>query len=292
MTSKTGFINIITACIAPVIIGMGAFLMTMAVTVYADETPNHALNHVPNPTEPFFVSAYTDPIEFTVIPSENVVEPIVQSLSEPIVESVAIPIFGGNINMDYPNTNEGNDLDSNHFHGFSYMDLTGLHEVNGTDIADLTDLSNLNITRIAELLGLLNDTDEDKVLQYTPQPFTPNGQASVTDQVTEYDGKEFYSFTTPVGNIFYLIIDHARANNNVYFLNAVTESDLMALAERMGVPINESAIPAPSRPPVVTDAPTEPEPSDNEKETPQKHGINNGMIIFVVIGMIAIRTAS
>ena len=34
------------------------------------------------------------------------------------------------------------------------------------------------------------------------------------------------------GNVFYLVIDGKREDNNVYFLNGVTESDLMALAEK------------------------------------------------------------
>ena len=32
--------------------------------------------------------------------------------------------------------------------------------------------------------------------------------------------------------MFYLIIDGKRDDNNVYFLNGVTEADLMALAEK------------------------------------------------------------
>ena len=37
---------------------------------------------------------------------------------------------------------------------------------------------------------------------------------------------------TPDENVFYLIIDKQRDSENVYFLNAVTESDLMALAQK------------------------------------------------------------
>lgn len=78
-------------------------------------------------------------------------------------------------------------------------------------------------------------------------PFTPDGQATVADNATEADGKEFYTFTTPEGNIFYLVIDHERKSENVYFLNAVTETDLLGLAakaegEEKG---SESAVPLP-----------------------------------------------
>ena len=65
-----------------------------------------------------------------------------------------------------------------------------------------------------------------------PNPFTPAGQASVLDNATDGDGKEFYTFITPEENVFYLVIDNQRDSENVYFLNAVTEDDLMALAEK------------------------------------------------------------
>lgn len=76
------------------------------------------------------------------------------------------------------------------------------------------------------------------------KPFTPDGQASVVDNATDGDGKEFFTFTTPEENIFYLVVDRQRESENVYFLNAVTESDLMALAEKeKDDSASESAVP-------------------------------------------------
>lgn len=72
----------------------------------------------------------------------------------------------------------------------------------------------------------------ETVSEIGANPFTPEGQATVTDNATEADGKEFYTFTTPDGNVFYLVIDHERKSENVYFLNAVTETDLLALAAK------------------------------------------------------------
>jgi len=121
--------------------------------------------------------------------------------------------------------------------------------------------------------------------------FTPDGQAEVVDWVFGYDGKEFYSFKTPAGNVFYLIIDHARDNNNVYFLNAVTESDLIALAEKAGVPIGESAAPPDTtqKPPAGKENPGETEQPPAESEPPAKSGgMNTGMIIFLVIAALAV----
>ena len=62
--------------------------------------------------------------------------------------------------------------------------------------------------------------------------FTPDGQGTVVDNVTDDGSKEFFTFTTPGENTFYLVIDRDRESENVYFLNAVTESDLYALAEK------------------------------------------------------------
>lgn len=76
-------------------------------------------------------------------------------------------------------------------------------------------------------------------------PFTPAGQASVLDNADDGDGKEFYTFITPEENVFYLVIDNQRDSENVYFLNAVTEEDLMGLAEKeeTGGTEDESAVP-------------------------------------------------
>lgn len=65
-----------------------------------------------------------------------------------------------------------------------------------------------------------------------PNPFTPAGTGTVIDNATDEDGKEFYTIMTPSENVFYLIIDKQREQENVYFLNAVTEKDLLALAEK------------------------------------------------------------
>lgn len=62
-------------------------------------------------------------------------------------------------------------------------------------------------------------------------PLTPNGQATVLDHATGADGKEFFTITTADNNVFYLIVDRQREEENVYFLNAVTETDLLSLAQ-------------------------------------------------------------
>lgn len=78
-----------------------------------------------------------------------------------------------------------------------------------------------------------------------PNPLTPDGQGTVVDNASSNEGKEFFTIATQNENIFYLVIDRQRENENVYFLNAVTESDLMALAEKDADQPVESAIPEP-----------------------------------------------
>lgn len=92
----------------------------------------------------------------------------------------------------------------------------------------------------------------DPEAQPSAKPLTPDGQGTVVDNVTDQDSKEFFTFTTPSENTFYLVIDKQRESENVYFLNAVTESDLLALAEKDKEPedSNVSAIPDPE--PVCT----------------------------------------
>lgn len=64
--------------------------------------------------------------------------------------------------------------------------------------------------------------------------FTPDGTGTVVDSANDGDGKQFYTIVTPAGNTFYLIIDLERDSDNVYFLDVVTEKDLLALAEQSG----------------------------------------------------------
>ncbi|GHV39613.1 hypothetical protein FACS189490_03510 [Clostridia bacterium] len=74
------------------------------------------------------------------------------------------------------------------------------------------------------------ETSESAVSE-NGKPFTPDGTGSVVDNVTEVDGKEFFTVETPDGNTFYLIVDRQRNSENVYLLNAVTEDDLASLAK-------------------------------------------------------------
>lgn len=154
------------------------------------------------------------------------------------------------------------------------------------------------------------DTQEENTSSIPEGAFTPDGSASVLDEAQETaDDKQFYTITTEAGNVFYLIIDGKRNSQNVYFLNGVTEADLMALAEKGDGSM--SVIPAGDTctctekceaGKVRTDCPvckndltgcvgkeTKPsEPEQPEPEQPKKDTGSIGTIIFVVLALLAV----
>ena len=107
-----------------------------------------------------------------------------------------------------------------------------------------------------------------------PRPFTPAGSGTVIDNATDDDGKEFYTIMTPEENIFYLVIDRQRSTENVYFLNAVTEADLMALAEITATPATTTVI---ETEPTSTPEAETPEPPP----VPKKSG-DIRMVFFII----------
>ena len=80
----------------------------------------------------------------------------------------------------------------------------------------------------------VNDEGSEGAETETPaessEPLTPDGNLTLVDD-TESGDKEFITVQTKAGNTFYLIIDHASDEENVYFLNLVDEEDLLALID-------------------------------------------------------------
>ena len=110
------------------------------------------------------------------------------------------------------------------------------------------------------------------------RPLTPDGTGTVVDNVTDSDGgREFFTIFSDDGNEFFLIVDRHRNVDNVYFLNAVTEEDLMSLARRSGREIpneNESSISSIPIPPQPTEPGTD-ETDGNETPTPEPPPAND-----------------
>ncbi len=110
-----------------------------------------------------------------------------------------------------------------------------------------------------------------------PNPFTPDGTGTVVDNATDQDGKEFFTITTAEKAVFYLVIDRQRETENVYFLNAVTVADLMALAESSGEPAAPEPPPEPEPEPTTT---PEPEP------VPEKKGGAGPLLLALAVVVI------
>ncbi|GHU36160.1 hypothetical protein FACS1894105_06070 [Clostridia bacterium] len=132
------------------------------------------------------------------------------------------------------------------------------------------------------------EPSESAVSENGAKPFTPDGTGSVVDNVTEVDGKEFFTVETPDGNVFYLIVDRQRNSENVYLLNAVTEDDLASLAKsgdgKGGS--TSSAVTVPETAP--SSAPTETTPEPTPAPEPAKSGGNTGMLGIVVVVLIVV----
>lgn len=114
-----------------------------------------------------------------------------------------------------------------------------------------------------------------QTIEPTENAFTTSGTGTVVDNATDEDGKEFFTIITADESVFYLVIDRQKSSENVYFLNAVTVADLLALAESSGEPIAVTS-PEPETEPTVT---TEPEPAPVE-ETETSGGA--GMILLAL----------
>jgi hypothetical protein len=65
-----------------------------------------------------------------------------------------------------------------------------------------------------------------------PENPVPGGNGSLIEEVTDEEvNRQFITVKSKNGNVFYIVIDRDSKTENVYFLNAVDEYDLMAFAE-------------------------------------------------------------
>ena len=143
------------------------------------------------------------------------------------------------------------------------------------DAADMTEI---------EVIAEETDTDEaqdtpetEETVAVDPTPTSlPPGTGTVIDYDTDPDGRLFYTIMTPDEHVFYLVIDKNRNMDNVYFLNAVTIADLVALAE---IPLPAQGGVYEPKPTATEQPPAEPDPIEEE---PQSGG-NTGMYIFIIV---------
>lgn len=112
----------------------------------------------------------------------------------------------------------------------------------------------------------------------------PSGTGTVKEVYADEDGRKFYTVQTPAGNTFYLIIDFTQQTENVYFLDAVAEKDLLALIEQAGGTV--ATVPESSAPDVNTgDAPTSQPSGEAPAEQPES---SNGLFSMILVGTVVV----
>ncbi len=112
----------------------------------------------------------------------------------------------------------------------------------------------------------------------------PSGTGTVKEVYTDEDGRKFYTVQTPAGNTFYLIIDFTRQTENVYFLDAVAEKDLLALIEQAGGTVAttpESSVPGTN----TGDAPTSQPSGEAPAEQPES---SSGLFSMILVGAVVV----
>lgn len=130
---------------------------------------------------------------------------------------------------------------------------------------------------------------ENPMTEKEENPLTPDGNATLVDQASDKDGKEFYTFTSPAGNQFFLIIDKQRSDNNVYFLDYVTEKDLISLTkkDKENPLITETPEPETKQPePEIKEEKPEEKPVEEEK--PEKKQSNAGMFLILLLVTVGV----
>lgn len=128
---------------------------------------------------------------------------------------------------------------------------------------------------------------------------TPSGNLSLVDDVSDADAEkmDFMTVTSKDGHVFYIVIDHNAASQNVYFLNQVDESDLMALMsdqDKEALKTNKGESESADAEEVVK--PTFRDTSEVSPETARtsqnteakKNAVNSNMILAAVLGIIGL----
>ena len=123
------------------------------------------------------------------------------------------------------------------------------------------------------------------------KPLTPDGTGTVIDNVTNEDGKEFFTVTTPSKHVFYLIIDRQKDAENVYFLDAVTDKDLLALAKSDGEDVSGSSSSKTGSTPETSPAQTASTPTTSSASQPEKQNSSAGIAAIAVLSAVLIGAA-
>ena len=113
----------------------------------------------------------------------------------------------------------------------------------------------------------------------------PSGTGTVKEVYTDEEGRKFYTVQTPAGNTFYLIIDFTQQTENVYFLDAVAEKDLLALIEQAGGTVTDGTESTPDE--EAGDAPVS-EPPGEEAAGQAEAENSSGLFSMILVAAIVV----
>lgn len=107
---------------------------------------------------------------------------------------------------------------------------------------------------------------------------------------TKKDGKEFYSIVTKGGKTFYLVVDNARTDNNVYFLTEVDEQDLLnfTLSDTVTLPKTGTIIATPEEPPQVQESEEPSTETEQMEPEPQMPENQSGAAVYLIVGLVMV----
>lgn len=127
-------------------------------------------------------------------------------------------------------------------------------------------------------------TPGNEIVLEDNRTLTPKGNAQLVDDVTDNENLQFITVTARDGNVFYFVIDKGAQSENVYFLNTVDESDLVALVKGTEAQTITSNMIKPSAAP--SQEPAEPEQKTEEKSNNVPKDNNN--MIYIILALAAI----
>ena len=151
------------------------------------------------------------------------------------------------------------------------------------------------VEKVVEEMKEESKAEEESKEESSPGVLTPEGNLDLEDDVSDEasENLQFMTVRTKDGSVFYIIIDRSSNSRNVYFLNEVDASDLLALMNDEEKDAYEESLKEKEeeekQPPVIQVQPQEPE-SEKEpvKEEPEKQEKKAGISVTLLLVLAVI----
>ncbi len=150
------------------------------------------------------------------------------------------------------------------------------------------------VEKLVEEMKEESKAEEESKEESSPGVLTPEGNLDLEDDVSDEasENLQFMTVRTKDGSVFYIIIDRSANSRNVYFLNEVDASDLLALMNDEEKDAYEESLKEKEEeekhPPVVQVQPQEPEPDTGPVKTEpdkqeKKAGVPIGLLLVLAV---------